>query len=188
MDLAGSRLGKYELDSEIGRGDLGAVYKGQDPDVARSVAIKVLSSRQATRDDAERFLRTVRAAARLNHPNIVNIYDIGKSDDWFFYVMEYLDGQSLSELLLERGPLGTEEAQLLLRQMAAALDHAHAQGIVHRWTEDAPGQYGQRERDLETAMRDVAGVAANALTCTGNRREALKDIIGKCGAAMGPPA
>ncbi len=66
--------------------------------------------------------------------------------------------------------------------------HSHAQGIVHRWTEDAPGQYGQRERDLETALRDVAGVAANALACTGSKREALKDIIGKCGAAMGPPA
>ncbi len=132
MDLEGSRLGKYELHAEIGRGELGAVYRGYDPDVDRRVAVKVLAPHLGAEDGfTQRFLRTVQAAARLTHPHIVTIYDMGKSDNRYFYVMEYLEGQPLNELLRELGPLSTDKTLSLLRQMTAALDHAHAQGMVH---------------------------------------------------------
>jgi serine/threonine protein kinase/uncharacterized protein YgiM (DUF1202 family) len=132
MDLAGSRLGKYLLHAEIGRGDLGVVYRGHDPDAARSVAVKILAPQLAEEAGfAERFLNTVRAAAQLNHPHIVIIYDVGQADGWYIQVMEYLERMPLDRLLREQGPLSPARALSLLRQMADALDYAHAQGMVH---------------------------------------------------------
>ena len=82
-NLEGARLGKYQLRDEIGRGGMGTVYKGYDPRLDRVVAIKVLAPGLAWREEfVERFLREARAAARLNHPNIVVIHDVGQEGDW----------------------------------------------------------------------------------------------------------
>ena len=131
--VIGTRLGKYEIQAEIGRGGMGMVYKGYDPLLDRPVAIKVLAPHLVwEKGFVERFLREARAAARLKHPHIVTIYDVGHEGDWYYFVMEYLEGQTLAELIRQRGPLSPDEALLILRQLADALDYAHHHGLVHR--------------------------------------------------------
>ena len=131
--LVGSRLGKYELHSEIGRGGMGAVYKGYDPQLDRFVAVKVLAPHLAWEQEfVERFLREARAVARLNHPSIVVIHDVGQEGGWYYYAMEYLEGQTLTEIIEERGPLSVGQTVTVLGPLADALDYAHAQGLVHR--------------------------------------------------------
>ena len=91
MDLEGSQLGKYELHTEIGRGGMGIVYRGYDPDLTRTVAIKILPPQLAwDQTFVERFVREARAAAQLNHPHIVTIHDVGEHNDRYFFVMEYV--------------------------------------------------------------------------------------------------
>ena len=132
MNLEGTQLGKYELQTEIGRGDLGVVYRGHDPDVARPVAIKVLHADLARDQEfARSFMRSAQTSARLNHPNIVSIYDMGADKGQYFFVMEYVEGQSLKQILHERGQMSSDGALSVLRQMSDGLDHAHAQGLVH---------------------------------------------------------
>jgi serine/threonine protein kinase len=132
MNLEGTQLGKYELQTEIGRGDLGIVYRGHDPDVARPVAIKVLHAELARDQEfARSFMRSAQTSARLNHPNIVSIYDMGADKGQYFFVMEYIEGQSLDQILHERGQMSSDGALSVLRQMSDGLDHAHAQGLVH---------------------------------------------------------
>ena len=131
--LINKRLGKYVIQAEIGRGGMGAVYRGYDPDLERPVAVKVLAPHLVwQREFVERFLREARAAARLKHPAIVTIYDVGQESGWYYFVMEYLEGQTLGEMIEQRGPLPLSEVLTLLRPLAAALDYAHTQGIVHR--------------------------------------------------------
>ena len=104
-DLGGTRLGKYEIQAEIGRGGMGAVYKGYDPLLDRYVAVKVLAPHLVwEKEFVERFLREARAAARLKHPNIVTIYDVGQEGGRYYFVMEYLEGQPLTEIVRQRGP------------------------------------------------------------------------------------
>jgi len=132
-DLIGTRLGKYEVQSDIGRGGMGAVYKGYDPTLKRHVAVKVLAPHLLWQGEfVERFLREARAAARLNHPNIVTIHDVGQEGGWYYFVMEYLEGQTLTEFVQRRGPLPTDEVIRILRPLAGALDYAHDRGVVHR--------------------------------------------------------
>jgi len=131
--LIGSKLGKYQVQEEIGRGGMGAVFKGYDPALDRYVAIKVLAPHLVWEPDfVERFLREARSAARLQHPHIVTIYDVGQEGGWYYYVMEYLEGQTLTELIEEHHPLPFDTALAILRPMADALDHAHHNGLVHR--------------------------------------------------------
>lgn len=113
----GTRLGPYEIQSLIGAGSMGAVYKAHDPRLNRSVAIK-----RVTAQRRERFEAEARAIAALNHPHICQIYDIGPD----YLVLEYLPGETL------RGPATAEDARCLAIQMADALDAAHRRGILHR--------------------------------------------------------
>ena len=132
-DLGGTRLGKYEIQAEIGRGGMGAVYKGYDPLLDRYVAVKVLAPHLVwEKEFVERFLREARAAARLKHPNIVTIYDVGQEGGWYYFVMEYLEGQPLTEIVRQRRPLPPDEVLSILRPLAEALDYAHHWGLVHR--------------------------------------------------------
>jgi formylglycine-generating enzyme required for sulfatase activity len=132
-DLIGGRLGKYEIRSEIGRGGAGIVYRGYDPDLNRDVAIKVLSPLLAQNQAVvERFRREARSAAQLDHPNIVTIHDVGKDGDWHYFVMRYLEGETLTEVIRRRAPLPPEDVLSILRPLAQALDYAHSQGLVHR--------------------------------------------------------
>jgi serine/threonine-protein kinase len=132
-DLVGRRLGKYELRSQIGRGGMGVVYEGYDPMLERRVAVKVLAPHLVWEQKfVERFLREARAAARLDHPNIVTIHDVGQDAGWYYFVMQYLEGRPLTALIREHGPLDTRAVLRILRPLAGALDYAHERGLVHR--------------------------------------------------------
>ncbi len=125
-------LGKYELQGEIGRGAFGVVYRAHDPNLGRTVAIKVQRPGCLnTPDEAERFLREARSAARLQHPQIITLLDIGEENGTCYLVYEYVPGKTLAAHLAVRR-FGVAEAAALAAQMAEALDHAHRQGIIHR--------------------------------------------------------
>ena len=123
----------YVIVRKIAEGGMGAVYKAIQTSMDRVVALKVLLPNHA--DEAsgrERFVREARAAARLSHPNIVAGIDAGESQGIGYFVMEFLDGEPVDAVLRSRGRLPWREAAHIVRQMALALDHAHAHGIVHR--------------------------------------------------------
>ena len=167
--LVGTRLGKYELQAEIGRGGMGAVYKAYDSALDRSVAVKVLAPHLVWEPEfVERFLREARAAARLEHPNIVTIYDVGQEGSWYYFVMEYLEGQSLTTLLANRPPMATQDALEILRPLADALDYAHGQGIVHRDVKPANVIIGPGGRVTLTDFGIAHATQATRLTRTGS--------------------
>ncbi|MCB9676356.1 MAG: protein kinase [Alphaproteobacteria bacterium] len=126
------RIGRYEITRELGRGGMGVVYEGVDPDLRRAVAVKVLRSGALALDrEIERFLREARAVARLDHPGIVRILDLGRGDDGAWFAMELVEGPTLADRLTQ-GPLPWREAVEIASGVARALDAAHAEGIVHR--------------------------------------------------------
>ena len=126
-------IGEYTGLELIARGGMGEIYKANHPTLNRTLAIKVLSSHfKEDPDFNKRFAREAEMMAQLKHPNIINIYDYGEQDGLPFIVMEYLTGQTLSQLLKMRTRLALEEGLPLLQDIASALDYAHAQGIVHR--------------------------------------------------------
>jgi serine/threonine protein kinase len=128
-EMIGSWLNdRYRLDAEIGHGGAGVVYRAYDMMLDRAIAIKVLSHRDLGPQGRTRLLREARAAAKLNHPNIVNLYDVGEQDDLSFVIMELVEG----ETLYERKPETVHEIVSIVRQICEALEHAHARGIVHR--------------------------------------------------------
>lgn len=125
--------GRYHIVERIAAGGMGEVFRARDAVLSREVAIKVLH-RSLASDQAfvERFRREARAAATLNHPNIVTVYDWGAVDGIYFMVMEYVHGRSVRELLNATGRLAPAQAAEIVRQALLALEHAHARGIVHR--------------------------------------------------------
>ena len=130
-----SHLNRYEVVSELGRGSMGVVYKAQDPVIDRTVAIKtILLDEPGSETDAwrERFYREAKSAGRLNHPNIVTIYDVGESGDVAYIAMEFLGGQSLREILDSGTVLPLEKIADIAAQVADGLAFAHQHGIVHR--------------------------------------------------------
>ena len=132
-NLVGTQLGKYEIRAEIGRGGMGAVYKGYDPTLDRYVAVNVLAPHLVwDKESVQRFVREARAAARLKHAGIVTIYDVGQEASWYYFVMEYLEGETLTEVIQQRGQLPPDEVVRVLRPLADALDYAHHRGLVHR--------------------------------------------------------
>ena len=128
--LLGSR---YQIEGKIGAGGMAIVYRARDTLLERTVAVKVLREQFAT-DEAfvKRFRREAQAAASLSHPNIVSIYDVGRDSDIDYIVMEYVDGQTLKEIIQSCGPLPIQEAIALVGQVGEALSHAHAHRIIHR--------------------------------------------------------
>ena len=123
----------YELDSEIGRGGMGIVYRAKDRRLKRTVAIKLLPPELAFRSDIKtRFLREAETAAQLSHPNIVPIYTVDETEGLVFFVMAYVDGENLAKRIFERGVLPADEVRRILRDVADALAYAHERGVVHR--------------------------------------------------------
>ncbi|HJZ80858.1 MAG TPA: protein kinase [Pyrinomonadaceae bacterium] len=129
---AGARLGRYEIRSKIGQGGMGEVYLARDTELDRKVALKILPAEVASNQDRmRRFVQEAKAAAALNHPNIAHIYEIGQDSGTNFMAMEFIDGQTLSELMKSR----QQNLGKLLRYLqhtAEGLAKAHAAGIVHR--------------------------------------------------------
>ena len=143
LDLQAALAGEYSLQRELGRGGMGIVYLARDVQLDRDVAIKVLPAHLAQRPEArERFLREARMAAGLSHPHIVPIHRVsevpaghpglGEASRFVFFVMSYVEGETLGERLRRGGPLPPAEAARVLREVAWALAYAHGRGIVHR--------------------------------------------------------
>src|SRR4051812_17049814 len=133
LSLQEALAGRYSIDREIGRGGMGVVFLAHEVHLDRLVAIKVLPPERAA-DPAlrERFLREVRLAARLSHPNIIPIHAVEETPAFVFYVMAFVDGETLTDRVRSRGPFSGSEGARVLREVAWALAHAHGQGIVHR--------------------------------------------------------
>lgn len=128
----GTRLGNHEVRAVLGRGGMGVIYDAEDSQLGRDVAIKVLPASQATNPRViERFLQEARAAARLRHPNVVTIYEIGRRDGLVYLVMEPLRGGSLADAIA-RGPVPWPEATEAVVQACNGLAAAHARGLIHR--------------------------------------------------------
>lgn len=126
------RISNLEVIELLGQGGMGVVYKGRQPLLDRYVAIKVLRpDYQADGEFQERFLREARTLARLRHPYIVTVFDVGKAGELYYLVMEYVEGSSLRELLADRS-ITERDAVEFVPQIAEALQHAHEAGIVHR--------------------------------------------------------
>ncbi|MHC4779426.1 MAG: serine/threonine protein kinase, partial [Planctomycetota bacterium] len=130
--LSGKKLAGYRIGSEIGQGGMGIVYEGVQESLERKVAIKVLFS-ESCKDPqfVARFEREAESLARLSHPNIINILDRGCEGGVYYFVMEYVDGISLRELM-NQGPLNPAEAMTIIPVICTALEYAHAEGIIHR--------------------------------------------------------
>ena len=128
---AGTRLGAYEITGPIGAGGMGEVYRADDARLRRTVAIKILPAHLATPDRLERFQQEARAASTLNHPNILTIHDVGRDGDTAWFAMEFVDGQTLRDIL-SAGPIPLKRALDFARQIADGLAKAHTAGVVHR--------------------------------------------------------
>jgi eukaryotic-like serine/threonine-protein kinase len=125
--------GRYRIVRKLGTGGMANVYLAEDEVLGRRVAIKILNDRHAGDDQfVERFRREAKNAASLSHPNIVSIYDRGEAEGTYYIAMEYLDGRSLKELIVARGPAPVNVAIDYARQILAAIRFAHRHGIVHR--------------------------------------------------------
>ena len=124
-----SRIGKYEILAELGRGGMGVVYRAEDKNIGREVAIKTLT--EATPELRQRFLVEARSGV-LNHQNIVTVYDFGEQDGNPYMVMEYLQGETLEKMLRGAKPLSLVEKLEIVRQVCEGLGYAHSKGVVHR--------------------------------------------------------
>jgi serine/threonine-protein kinase len=132
-DLQRRLGGRHEIERELGRGGMGAVYLARDVKLGRPVALKVLPAEFATATALrDRFLRETRMAASFSHPNIVPVYAVEESDDLLAYVMGYVEGESVAERVRRAGPLSVREVVRLLQDVGYALAYAHGRGIVHR--------------------------------------------------------
>ncbi len=162
-------LGKFELLEEIGVGSFGSVFRARDPDLDRTVAIKVLrAGRLASREEMDRFFREARSAAQLKHPGIVSLYDTGQTDDGTcFLVEELIQGQTLMNWFRSARATFRDIAELIAR-LAEALDYAHGQGVIHRDVKpsniiiDSQGRphlmdFGLAKRDADEASITVDG-------------------------------
>ncbi len=174
-DLLGATLGPYRITREIGRGGMAVVYEAYQASLDRRVAIKMLLPYlRSDREFVRRFQREAREAARLSHPNIVTIYDVVEQAGQYYIVMQLAPGMPLDALLARAGRLPLSRAQHILAQVAAALDHAHASGVVHR--------------DVKPANIIVGPDDHTILTDFGLAKAAERDaLLTAAGAAVGTP-
>ena len=159
-------LGRYQIDKEIGRGAMGMVYLGHDPKIGRTVAIKTLMLSQEFEGEKlievkERFFREAETAGRLNHPNIVTIYDVGEDQDMSYIAMDYLKGVDLLAYTKQKSLLPATEVFDVIIKVADALEYAHKQKVVHRDIKPANIIY-----DNETGILKVTDFGVACLTDT----------------------
>jgi tRNA A-37 threonylcarbamoyl transferase component Bud32 len=132
----GSKLGRFEISGILGQGAMGSVFLAHDPHIERPVAIKTLRHEALGSERAaeieSRFLREAKLAGRLQHPNVVTIYEVGQDGDVFFIAMEYVDGDSLTRWISLRPEFSLSQRVDVVRQVVLALEHAHGRGVLHR--------------------------------------------------------
>ena len=167
--LTGKTLGKYQITERLGRGGMAEVYKAYHPQLERYAAVKVLHGFLAEGADFQaRFQREAKAIAALRHPNIVQIYDIDSDDDNYFMVMEFVDGGTLKDRLIQSsGPLGIKEMAHIFREVASALDYAHRHGVLHRDIKPANVLLSESGRVVLTDFGIARIVSETQFTVTG---------------------
>ena len=130
--MSPDRVGRYKIKSELGRGGMAAVYRAHDPSFNREVAVKVLPRDMLHNlGSRARFKRELKMIASLEHPAIVPVYDVGEDDSQPFFVMRYMSGGSLTEMI-QQGTFSLRDTALIVERLASALDYAHARGVIHR--------------------------------------------------------
>src|SRR5215468_6734305 len=129
----GTQLGSYEITTLLGKGGMGEVYRARDSKLKRDVAIKVLPEEFACDSERlSRFQREAEALAALNHPNIAAIYDFRESAEARFLVLEFIEGDTLADVIQQRGRLSSDEVLHIAKQICDALSAAHEKGNIHR--------------------------------------------------------
>jgi serine/threonine-protein kinase len=123
---------RYAIESELGSGGMATVYLAEDLKLHRKVALKVLNPELAATLGPDRFLQEIDIAAKLNHPHILGLFDCGEADGFLYYVMPYIEGESLREKLAKEGELPVGDAVRILKEVVDALAEAHSSGVVHR--------------------------------------------------------
>jgi formylglycine-generating enzyme required for sulfatase activity len=155
------KLGKYEILGELGRGGFATVYKARDPNLNRTVALKVLHPYWSNDPNfAARFQREAQAAAGLHHPHIVPVYEADEVEGQLYIAMAYLPGHTLRDLLAAESPLSLERALPILSQVAEALDYAHERGVVHRDVKPANIMVQERGQKVQATLLDFGLVKA----------------------------
>ncbi|MBE0595528.1 MAG: serine/threonine protein kinase [Gemmatimonadales bacterium] len=130
--LKAALSGQYAIERELGQGGMATVYLAHDLRHDRQVAVKVLRPELAATVGSERFLHEIKTTAGLNHPHILALHDSGEADGFLFYVMPYVEGESLRDRLTRERQLPLEDALQITREVADALGYAHSHGIIHR--------------------------------------------------------
>jgi serine/threonine-protein kinase len=172
IELQQAVVGRFSIVRELGRGGMGIVFLARDVALDRPVAVKLLPPEFAiSAGHRERFLREARTAARLTHPHIVPIHSVEEHGRLVFFVMRYVDGETLASLVLRHGVLNNREAMRITREVAWALAHAHANGVVHR---DVKPENVLIERDSGRALVTDFGIAQSidGTNTSGQRRVA----------------
>jgi eukaryotic-like serine/threonine-protein kinase len=166
------KLGRYEIDRELGKGAMGVVYLGKDPKINRVVAIKAIALAEEFADDdladaRERFFREAEMAGRLNHPGIVTVYDAGEDNGLAFIAMEYLRGEHLSNYAEPARLLSVPRVFALTARVAEALDYAHRQNVVHRDIKPANIMFNADTDELKLTDFGIARLTDTSKTKTG---------------------
>lgn len=167
--LNSALAGRYLVERELGEGGMATVYLADDLRHSRRVALKVLKPELAAAVGAERFLAEIRTTANLQHPHILPLFDSGEADGFLFYVMPYVDGETLRDRLNRSGPLSVDEVLRIMRDVSGALDHAHSRGVIHRDIKPANillGEGGAFVADFGIALA-VSNLDRAQLTATG---------------------
>ncbi len=164
-------LGRYEITGELGRGAMGIVYKGTDPTIHRTVAIKTLRLTEFEQDEIpeikERFFREAESAGLLNHPNIVSIYDAGEEHDLAFIAMEFLNGVDLEDFTKKEKLLSLRDVLHIAAQVADALGYAHSNNVVHRDIKPANIMMLKDTGDIKVTDFGIARITSSSKTKTG---------------------
>ena len=165
-------LGRYQVEREIGRGAMGMVYLGRDPRIGRTVAIKTMALSQEfdeeqLADVKARFYREAETAGRLNHPNIVTVYDVGEEQDLSYIAMDFLQGKPLSAWCRPENLLPAEKIFDIIIKVAEALDYAHKQQVVHRDIKPANIMYDEKSGVVKVTDFGVACLVDSSKTKTG---------------------